>query len=128
MFFFNDGHILRGKKAKENLSTEFTASDIKTDVLVRVIATYTTTDGETGMIAYKVVEVSSNTYILIIIIVLAVLIVLAVGGFFIIRIMGKKRMKSELLSLGGGIGDKIDFKDDAKEINMVEQGANNNEL
>ena len=119
---------VEGKKTKENLSAEFSASDIKTDVLVRVIATYTTTDGETGMIAYKAVEVSSNTYILIIIIVLAVLIVLAVGGFFIIKIMGKKRMKSELLSLGGGIGDKIDFKDDAKEINMVEQGANNNEL
>ena len=55
--------------------------------------------------------------------VLAVLIVLAIGGFFIIKLLGKRRMKKDLLSLGGGIGEKIDFKDDAKEINLVEQGS-----
>ena len=110
-------------QAKEKLSVEFSTSDIKDDVFVLVIANYTTTDGEKGMIAYNPVEPSSNTYILIIIIVLAVLIVLAIGGFFIIKLLGKRRMKKDLLSLGGGIGEKIDFKDDAKEINLVEQGS-----
>ena len=115
--------VVPGKQAKEKLSVEFSTSDIKDDVFVLVIANYTTTDGEKGMIAYNPVEPSSNTYILIIIIVLAVLIVLAIGGFFIIKLLGKRRMKKDLLSLGGGIGEKIDFKDDAKEINLVEQGS-----
>ena len=114
---------VQGKNTKEKLSVEFPTSEIKADVFVLVIATYTTTDGEKGMIAYKPVEPSSNTYILIIIIVLAVLIVLAIGGFFIIKLLGKRRMKNDLLSLGGGIGEKIEFKDDAKEINLVEQGS-----
>ena len=115
--------VVPGKQAKEKLSVEFSTSDIKDDVFVLVIANYTTTDGEKGMIAYNPVEPSSNTYILIIIIVLAVLIVLAIGGFFIIKLLGKRRMKKDLLSLGGGIGEKIDFKDDAKEMNLVEQGS-----
>ena len=107
---------IKGESKGETLKHEFSPDR---NVIVSITGSFTTSDGEEFKVAYDIVDPSSYTFILIIIIVVIALILIAIGGFLIIKCLGKRKMNSELLQLSN-TGKKDDIEDQ-KTIALVGQ-------
>lgn len=90
------------------------------DVIVSITGIIETADGEEVKVAYNIVDPNSYTFILIIILVVVGLILIAIGGFLIIKCLGKRRLNSELLQLSN-TGKKGESDNGQKTIALVGQ-------